>query len=258
MDILHSIRHSSTKTIRFASNFPYLLQFQLSILSRKFRNWFNCSVLCRPKFLPHIPKPVNSHSALSACLTVRKIYIASVYIPIDLHWIPGHFAVGEYIDEETLQYLQLMRQDIYYEYCVGMSYKTWPFKSMMDLLILRIAESGIQKYWELQVIYFYFSYSMPHAVFPNSHSQTISMHDNSKIQLGISISRHRENQGPISMKPKHLIGVFIIWAFGMSVSLAVFLVEQFGRKFENNKRIRMNRGNRFALKQIEIDELQMN
>lgn len=44
-----------------------------------------------------------------------------------------------------------MQNDIYHEYCVAMSYKTWPFKTSFDLHILHVAESGIQKYWELQV-----------------------------------------------------------------------------------------------------------
>lgn len=67
------------------------------------------------------------------------------------HRISGHYAIGEYIDEIALNNLQLMPNDIYYEYCVAMSYKTWPFKSIFDLLVLRVAETGIQKYWELQV-----------------------------------------------------------------------------------------------------------
>lgn len=44
-----------------------------------------------------------------------------------------------------------MREDLYYEYCVAMFYKTWPFKTVFDLLVLHVVESGIQKYWELQV-----------------------------------------------------------------------------------------------------------
>lgn len=59
--------------------------------------------------------------------------------------------LGEYIDENSLKNLRLMQYDIYHEYCVAMSYKTWPFKTSFDLHVLRVAESGIQKYWELQV-----------------------------------------------------------------------------------------------------------
>lgn len=63
----------------------------------------------------------------------------------------GHYAVGDYIDEYALNYLRLMPNDIYYEYCVAMSYKTWPLKSQLDLFILRIFESGIQGVWESDV-----------------------------------------------------------------------------------------------------------
>lgn len=44
-----------------------------------------------------------------------------------------------------------MREDIYYEYCLAMSYKTWPLKTNFDLFVLYVAQSGIQKYIELQV-----------------------------------------------------------------------------------------------------------
>lgn len=44
-----------------------------------------------------------------------------------------------------------MTKDIYYEYCVAMSYKTWPFKEILDLFILRVFESGIQHVWESDV-----------------------------------------------------------------------------------------------------------
>lgn len=44
-----------------------------------------------------------------------------------------------------------MKKDIYYEYCVAMSYKTWPFKQILDQFILRIFESGIQHVWESNV-----------------------------------------------------------------------------------------------------------
>lgn len=72
----------------------------------------------------------------------------------------GHYAVGEYIGEEALNHLQIMLTDLYYEYCVAMSYKTWPFKTDFDLLVLNVAASGIQKYWELQVLQFTFDYNV--------------------------------------------------------------------------------------------------
>lgn len=44
-----------------------------------------------------------------------------------------------------------MPNDIYYEYALAVTHKTWALRPDLDALILRIAETGIQQYWELQV-----------------------------------------------------------------------------------------------------------
>lgn len=64
----------------------------------------------------------------------------------------GHYAVGEYITEQTVNNYQTLKDDIYYEYCLAMSTKTWPLMNELDDLILQIFESGVQKYVELDVI----------------------------------------------------------------------------------------------------------
>lgn len=63
----------------------------------------------------------------------------------------GHYAVGEYITEQTVYNYQTLTNDIYYEMCVAMSTKTWPLMGELDDLILQIFESGVQKYVELDV-----------------------------------------------------------------------------------------------------------
>lgn len=45
-----------------------------------------------------------------------------------------------------------MPNDIYYEYALAMTTKTWMLKPVLDTMILDIAQSGMQKYWENQVI----------------------------------------------------------------------------------------------------------
>lgn len=45
-----------------------------------------------------------------------------------------------------------MHDDIYYEYALAMTTKTWALKPDLDKLILEIVQSGIQQYWENQVI----------------------------------------------------------------------------------------------------------
>lgn len=63
----------------------------------------------------------------------------------------GSFAIGEYITEEAMDYLQLMHSDIYYEYSVSMTPKAWYLKLNLDEMILNIVQSGMQSYKEFQV-----------------------------------------------------------------------------------------------------------
>ncbi|EAT48971.1 AAEL000007-PA [Aedes aegypti] len=122
----------------------------------------------------------------------------------------GHFAIGEYIDEEASHKFHLMKEDIYWENCVAMSTKTWPMMDQLDQLILIIFQSGIQRYWELQVV---------------------SKYENDEVQLAIATSRHPENDGPIVLQLSHLLGAFLMLGFGLAAGLATFMVEVMLGKF---------------------------
>ena len=65
----------------------------------------------------------------------------------------GSFAIGEYVTQESMDDLQLMTTDIYYEYSLAMTWKTWPLKDNLDELILNVVQSGMQRFWEGQVYY---------------------------------------------------------------------------------------------------------
>lgn len=63
----------------------------------------------------------------------------------------GHYAVGDYITDVVSSNFEIMLEDIYWENCVAMATKTWPLMDELDELTLRIFQSGIQRYWELEV-----------------------------------------------------------------------------------------------------------
>lgn len=74
----------------------------------------------------------------------------------------------------------------------------------------------------------------------------VNKYDNAKIQLGIAISRHRENK-PVKLRLNNVSGVFILWAIGISISTMIFIIEMFWYKiFKKNrlnrdlKKIRMH------------------
>ncbi|XP_052565949.1 glutamate receptor ionotropic, delta-2-like [Culex pipiens pallens] len=116
----------------------------------------------------------------------------------------GHFAIGEYIDRDVSHNFHLMIEDIYWENCVAMSTKTWPMMDHLDGLILRVFESGIQRYWELQVV---------------------SKYADNKVQLTIATSRHQESSGPTILQPSHLVGAFLLLTFGLASGFMIFVME---------------------------------
>ncbi|XP_055604897.1 uncharacterized protein LOC129753122 [Uranotaenia lowii] len=116
----------------------------------------------------------------------------------------GHFAIGEYIDEEASTEFHLMMEDIYWENCVIMSSKTWPMMKQLDYLILWIFQTGIQRQWEHRVV---------------------SKFDNNKVQLAIATSRHMHNDGPVRLQPSHLLGAFLMLAIGLVGGILVFFIE---------------------------------
>lgn len=116
----------------------------------------------------------------------------------------GHYAIGEYITEDTVHNYQTLQNDIYYEMCVAMSMKTWPLLGQLDDLILKITESGIQQYVELDVVV---------------------RNSNNKIQKAVEHSRHRENVGPIKLTPSHITGPFILLGIGVLISTLAFFAE---------------------------------
>jgi hypothetical protein len=134
----------------------------------------------------------------------------------------GHYAIGEYITEETVYHYQTLTNDIYYELCVAMSTKTWPLMGQLDELILQIFESGVQKYVELDV------------VLKNS---------NNKIQLAVERSRHRETPGPMRLTPSHISGAFILLFTGLGLSALSFAIEIIYHSKNRDKVVRLNHRN---------------
>lgn len=127
----------------------------------------------------------------------------------------GHYAIGEYITEESVQYLQLMPNDIYYEYCFAMSYKNWPMQLKLDNLILVIAQSGIQKYWELTIV---------------------MKHSNNKVQLMVATShmKNAERNAPVIIGLSNFFGVFIVWVLGLTTSFIILIIEIFWKSYYKN------------------------
>uniref|UniRef100_A0A182P639 Ionotropic glutamate receptor C-terminal domain-containing protein n=1 Tax=Anopheles epiroticus TaxID=199890 RepID=A0A182P639_9DIPT len=126
----------------------------------------------------------------------------------------GHYAVGDYITDGVSSNFEIMLEDIYWENCVAMATKTWPLMDELDELTLVIFQSGIQRYWELEVV--------------------TKFADN-KVQHAISTSRHFGNPGPIPLQPSHLLGAFFLLAVGLGLALVCLLLELLWHRLSTNR-----------------------
>ncbi|XP_039275904.1 glutamate receptor ionotropic, delta-2-like [Nilaparvata lugens] len=122
----------------------------------------------------------------------------------------GYFAIGDYITEESMNHLQLMKEDIYYEYCVYALPKGSPYKEPLDKLILDIQSAGLVLHWEGEVVRNYLPVKVQYGVAQSSASPTESE--------------------PIVLQLKHIHGALTILAIGLTSSTLIFITEVFWNK----------------------------
>lgn len=50
---------------------------------------------------------------------------------------------------------------------------------------------------------------------------------NNKVQVRVleSKTRHHNNQVPVSLRPSHLLGVYVVWMIGLLISMVAFVFE---------------------------------
>ena len=65
-----------------------------------------------------------------------------------MFFLSENFAVGEYIDEDTIGNFHLMEEDFYWEQCVIMLRKNSVLLPSLDLFVLRIFEAGLISKWQ--------------------------------------------------------------------------------------------------------------
>ncbi|KAJ8732006.1 hypothetical protein PYW08_014736 [Mythimna loreyi] len=129
----------------------------------------------------------------------------------------GNFAIGEYITQEAMLDMMLMLEDFYYEQCVVMMRKSSPYTEKVSQLVGRLHQSGLLLAWETQIAL---------------------KHLNYKVQVEVRLSRSKNDVG--STKPLNLnnvVGVFIVYAIGLVVSIATFVGELYVHHHGKNKRV---------------------
>uniref|UniRef100_A0A2H1V256 SFRICE000831.1 n=1 Tax=Spodoptera frugiperda TaxID=7108 RepID=A0A2H1V256_SPOFR len=117
----------------------------------------------------------------------------------------GNFAIGEYVTQEAILDMMLMLEDFYFEQCVVMMRKSSPYTEKVSQLVGRLHQSGLLLAWETQVAL---------------------KHLNYKVQVEVRLSRSKNDVGTTkALNLGNVMGIFIVYAIGLVVSIATFLGE---------------------------------
>lgn len=116
----------------------------------------------------------------------------------------GHFALPPYITESAMEYLRLMKEDIFWGHCVFMVRKGTPHMEKFNEVVNYLKEAGVTLHWEAQVVREFL---------------------NERQQLSVIQSRAPLDRGPTQLRLDHLQGAYILLFIGLCVSLVAFLAE---------------------------------
>ncbi|XP_044313598.1 uncharacterized protein LOC108038802 isoform X1 [Drosophila rhopaloa] len=117
----------------------------------------------------------------------------------------GHLGNTELIANDALERLKLMVDDIYFAFTVAFVPRLWPHLNAYNDFILAWHSSGLDKFWEWKIA----------AEYMNAHRQNRIV-ASQKPNLDI---------GPVKLGIDNIIGLILLWCFGMICSLLTFAVE---------------------------------
>nr|CAD7440683.1 unnamed protein product [Timema bartmani] len=117
----------------------------------------------------------------------------------------GHYAIGDFISEESVSSLRIMTEDVYWAHVTSYSRKGSPFIESYNRLIHRLIDSGLIRAWEGQVVRKFLPDRVQRAV----------------RQSGDTVTEAE----PTILEIQHVQGAYFILFFGLSASLIGFFGE---------------------------------
>ncbi|XP_053691082.1 uncharacterized protein LOC128739611 [Sabethes cyaneus] len=127
----------------------------------------------------------------------------------------GHFAPIDYLDAESSKMTRLLKDDLFWQSCTAAVTKTSPFKQSFDTMLMNIRQSGIQHFWEIQVVNNYLN---------STHEQRILNGRQSASDSDVTV-----------LTPSHLMGAFLILATGLTGGALLFFAECLYIKFSTQQ-----------------------
>lgn len=116
-----------------------------------------------------------------------------------------------------------MTTDIYWEQCVIMTKKSSILLPSLDLLILRIAESGLPDFWENEVGDY--NSTSTTTILELIFIQVSMLYSDAKVQQAVKYYAHHHEKEVIRLEMKHLEGAFAVLVIGSLLSFICFILE---------------------------------
>ncbi|KAG8257581.1 hypothetical protein J6590_046269 [Homalodisca vitripennis] len=165
--------------------------------------------------------PMSTLLARFRALTKEQLHYNSLNddFAFSIERLPaGHYAIGDYITEESMKHLRLMKKDIYYQHCTLVFQKGSPYLKSFNVLIHRLLASGILFFWEGEVARKFLRSSVQSAV---KESTTVT---------------HRGH--PTAIHFSQCEGAFILLGGGLLVGIITFLAELYiSFRHSNRKKV---------------------
>ncbi|XP_033240329.1 uncharacterized protein Ir76a isoform X1 [Drosophila pseudoobscura] len=122
----------------------------------------------------------------------------------------GHVGNTELIANESLERLKLMVDDIYFALTAAFVPRLWPHLEAYNNFIMAWISSGLDKFWEWKIA----------AQYMNAHRQNRIL---ASQRLNLEI-------GPVKLGIDNIIGLIMLWCFGLICSLLTFVGELWHHK----------------------------
>ncbi|XP_021707133.1 glutamate receptor [Aedes aegypti] len=117
----------------------------------------------------------------------------------------GHVSPVDFLDVQSADNYQLLKEDLAWQYCTAIVSKTCPFKHSFNELLMEIRQSGIQYYWESLVVNRYLGMAIQQKILKVDPLETC--------------------EDAVILQVSQFVGAFLILGFGYFGAVVIFVLE---------------------------------
>nr|XP_029730976.1 glutamate receptor-like [Aedes albopictus] len=169
----------------------------------------------RPSPLAYVQKIVRQYKVVDDAFMVQHRNMRDIgYVAEKTEF--GHVGPVDFLDVQSSDNYQLLKEDLAWQYCTAVVTKTCPFKHSFNDLLINIRQSGIQYYWETMVVNRYLSMAIQQKILESDLQET--------------------SQDAVILTVSHFIGAFLVLGFGFACAVTVFILENLYAAMHNRNK----------------------